>query len=101
MRSLLPVALALGACCRAAIPNRIDEESNAAVVMPSRMCDAKGPARSNDPAGKQMICVLEEVLGTRVPQCVCRGESQADSTRAAAQQSIRERESHGEPAKGN
>ena len=101
MRRFLLVALALAACCRAAIPNRIDEESQSAVVMPARMCDSKGPARSNDPEGKRMICALEEVLGTHVPQCVCRDESQADSTRAAAQQSIRERESHGEPAKGN
>lgn len=100
MRNLLILCLSLA--CAAPSSVRKDTVASEGVVLPNGMCASRGEvAKSKDPPGNQMICELQDLVGSHVPKCVCRDEGQVDEDRDGAQQAMRTAAQHKDPVRGN
>lgn len=51
--------------------------------------------------GRQILCGLEEMVGTHIPKCVCRNETDNAEARESAQDAVRSAEQARRAARGN
>lgn len=86
-RALFSSVLLASAC--ETIPVHRDALVAAPVVLPNRMCAARGKvAVSNDKPGERMICEMQTPLGSHVPQCTCWDEGLLAEKRIDTQQAL-------------
>ncbi len=98
--NLIALALLAAMACTSLAERRTRQPTDG-IVMPTSMCARRGEvAASNDAPGNQMMCEVEEVVGSHMPRCICRAEEQIAADRDAAQQARRESESK-QPLQGN
>src|SRR3954463_15234405 len=89
-RTAIALALFIAAGC-AKNTIRRDAAATGPVILPNRMCAAKGKvAVSLGDEGERMVCELQDKIGSHLDRCVCWDEGLAADERDKARRMIQE-----------
>ena len=88
--SMAILLLPLLACTRAQVKESNSKWANGLVVA-NKMCATDGSVQhTKDPEGMRIYCGFEELVGSHIPKCICRDESDIAYRREEAQQYLRD-----------